>query len=176
MTNTQAKKLKKVLKHCNPACSCIVLVFYATSGSPSYFLPLVRQKAFKGFLLLLVVYFFENTAWFFLASVRNEFFCKATRASLSMLGWEELLRHYIAFGHLTPDNSWLNFTPSWSQLFFRLLSNCFDYVFHTQLFCKTLKVLGVRTVRACIACVKVIQPQAHSEHIAECFATNYKYR
>ena len=62
VTNTRVKKFKKVVKHCIQACSCIVLMFYATLGGPSWLLPLVKQKDFEGFLLLLVVYFFGNPA------------------------------------------------------------------------------------------------------------------
>ena len=75
VTDTQITKFKRVMKHCIQACSCIVLMFYATLGGPSWFLPLVKQKHFKAFLLILVVYFFRNPAWLFLISVMNVFYC-----------------------------------------------------------------------------------------------------
>ena len=56
--NTQVTKVKKVVKCHTQACSCIVLKFCATSGSPSWFLLLVIQKALEGFLYLLVIYYF----------------------------------------------------------------------------------------------------------------------
>ena len=55
VTNYWVTELKKFVKHCTQACSCIVLMFYAALGGPSWFLPLVRQKASKEFLILLVV-------------------------------------------------------------------------------------------------------------------------
>ena len=66
-------KLKKVVKHCTQAFFCMVLMFYAILRGPSWFFPLVRYKAFEGFLLLLVVYFFGNPAWILLTSVMNVF-------------------------------------------------------------------------------------------------------
>ena len=53
VTNTRLQSLK-VVKQSTQACFCIALMFYATLGGPSWFLPLVRQKAFEGFLFLLV--------------------------------------------------------------------------------------------------------------------------
>ena len=58
VTNTRVTKFKKVVKHCTQVCFCTVLIFYSTLGGPSWCLPLVSQKAFEGFLLLLVIYFF----------------------------------------------------------------------------------------------------------------------
>ena len=74
VTNIWVTKLIEIVKQSTQACSCIVLMFYATLGCPSWFLPLVRQKAFEGFLFLLVIYFFGNPAWFFLTSVTNVFY------------------------------------------------------------------------------------------------------
>ena len=65
LINTWVTKVKKVVELCTQACSCIDLMLYATLGAPYWFFPLVRQKAFEGFLLLLVVYFFGNPIWFF---------------------------------------------------------------------------------------------------------------
>ena len=45
--NTRLTKFKKILKHCTQACSCIVLVFYAALGGPSWFLPLGKTENFR---------------------------------------------------------------------------------------------------------------------------------
>ena len=50
------------MKYYTHACSCIILMFYTTFGGPSWFLPLVIKKVFKGFLFLLAAYFFRNSA------------------------------------------------------------------------------------------------------------------
>ena len=50
--NTRVAKPRKVVEHYTQACSCIIFMHYATLGGPSWFLPLVRQKAFEGFLFL----------------------------------------------------------------------------------------------------------------------------
>ena len=68
-------KFITVVCHHTQACSCIVLMFYATLGGPYWFIPLVRQKVFEGIFLLLVAYWFGLQAWFFLASVLNVFCC-----------------------------------------------------------------------------------------------------
>ena len=57
VTNTRVTKFREVVKYCTNACSCIVLTFYTTLGAPSLFLPLVKQKGFEGFLVLLIFYF-----------------------------------------------------------------------------------------------------------------------
>ena len=46
VTNSWVTKFKKVVKHCTQAFSCRILMLYAALGGPSWFLPLVRQKAF----------------------------------------------------------------------------------------------------------------------------------
>ena len=56
--HTRVTKFLRVAYHCTQASFCIILMFYAALGGPSCFLPLVRHKAFKGSLLLLVVYHF----------------------------------------------------------------------------------------------------------------------
>ena len=75
--------------HCTQACFSIVLIYYTTLGSPSWFLPLVNQKAFEGFLLELVFSNFGLPAWFFLKCIMNVFCCLSPRVSLSMLGGKE---------------------------------------------------------------------------------------
>ena len=57
--NTRVTKFMTVVYHNTQACFCIVLMFNATLGGPSWFIPWVRQKTFEGFFLLLVLYHFR---------------------------------------------------------------------------------------------------------------------
>ena len=56
---TRVTKVLTVVYYHTQAFFCIVLIFYATLGGPSWFIPLVRYKAFKGFSFQLFVYYFR---------------------------------------------------------------------------------------------------------------------
>ena len=62
---TRAEKFNKVMKQCIQACFSLVLMFYTTLGGPSWFLPLVRQKDFEGFLFLLLFTSLETQPGFY---------------------------------------------------------------------------------------------------------------
>ena len=59
---TRVEKLITVVYHYNHACFCAVLIFYATLGGPSWFLPMVGQKAIGIFLFLLAIAHFGSLA------------------------------------------------------------------------------------------------------------------
>ena len=77
----------------------------------------------------------------------------------------------MALGHLLLKRNQANLTPFFVtavRMLVGLLENCFAFEFHTQLFWRTLKVLGVRNARVQRACAKVAQPQACRYHTIEC--------